>query len=198
MGEVKSALDIAREKLEKIGTATEDERLGWKYTPEGEKLAARYMKENKVNLAEEISGFPENARKYVMKGASDILLRNINLPRTENAGKEANRSMEGLRMVKQDKTALENVYSRLRRIFDHYTTQGAQQKQQAFEALKAQMQARLQEALQQQGGQLPPGAKIDVEKQPQFQEQWLKMQAQFDEQYVKLLDEYKQEIAALK
>ncbi len=33
MGEIKSAAEIAREKLEKIGEPTEAERLKWKYGP---------------------------------------------------------------------------------------------------------------------------------------------------------------------
>ncbi len=35
---------------------------------------------------------------------------------------------------------------------------------------------------------------IDVESQPQFREEWRKMQAQLDSQYAKLLDEAKQEL----
>ena len=42
MGEIKSAAEIAREKIEKLGEATDEERLTWKYGPEGDKLAARY------------------------------------------------------------------------------------------------------------------------------------------------------------
>ena len=41
------------------------------------------------------------------------------------------------------------------------------------------------------------GFKIDVEKQPQFQEEWRKLQTQLDLQYIKLLGEYKQELLNL-
>ena len=44
MGEIKSALEIAMEKIEKLGEPTEEERLKWKYVPQGEELAARYLK----------------------------------------------------------------------------------------------------------------------------------------------------------
>ncbi|MFC1930749.1 hypothetical protein ACFLXJ_00875 [Chloroflexota bacterium] len=47
--EIKSALEIALEKIEELGELTEEERLQWKYVPEGEKLAARYLKQN-LNL----------------------------------------------------------------------------------------------------------------------------------------------------
>jgi hypothetical protein len=35
-----------------------------------------------------------------------------------------------------------------------------------------------------------------VEKQPQFQEEWQRMQSQMEAQYTSLLDEYKKELAA--
>ena len=98
--------------------------------------------------------------------------------------------------LKSDKIAVENVYSQLRHIFNHYMEQGEQQKKQAYETLKAEFESRVQQAVQQQLG-LPAGIKIDVEKQPQFQEEWRKVQTQLDSQYYKLLDEYKQELLAI-
>ncbi len=43
MGDIKSAREIAMEKIDKLGEPTEQERMEWKYLPEGEKLAARYL-----------------------------------------------------------------------------------------------------------------------------------------------------------
>ena len=34
MGDIKSAREIALEKVEKLEKATDEERLGWKYLPE--------------------------------------------------------------------------------------------------------------------------------------------------------------------
>ncbi len=41
MGDIKSAREIAMEKVEKLGEATEEERLKWKHIPKGEELATR-------------------------------------------------------------------------------------------------------------------------------------------------------------
>ena len=49
MGEIKSAREIAMEKIEKLGEATDEELLKWKYVPEGGKLAAR-IRDNKLNF----------------------------------------------------------------------------------------------------------------------------------------------------
>ena len=193
--EIKSALEIAMEKVEKLGGATEEERLKWKYIPEGEKLAARYLKQD-LNLLAQLGQYEENARKYVTEGAGDILIRNINLPKNDLVRRNNKRTMDGLKTLKNDKVSMENVYSRMRRIFDHYIEQGEQQRKQAYESLKTEFEAKIQEAVKQQLGSFA-GIKIDIESQPQFQEEWRKLQAQLDLQYIKLLDEYKQELSAI-
>ena len=104
--------------------------------------------------------------------------------------------MDGLKNLKSDKVAVENVYSQIRRIFNHYVEQGEQQRKQAYESLRAEFEAKVQQAVQQQLGSLMR-IRIDVEKQPQFQEEWRKIQTQLDSQYLKLLDEYKQELRAI-
>lgn len=193
--EIKSALEIAREKIEKLGEVTEEERLKWKYAPEGEKLAAGYLKQD-VNLIAELSRFEEKGKKYVIEAAGDILIRNINLPRTDLTKKTNRRAMDGLKTLKNDKVAVENVYSRIRRVFDHYIEQGEQQRKQAYQSLKTEFEARLQQAVKQQLG-VAAGIKIDVESQLQFREEWRKLLTQLDLQYIKLLDEYKHELATI-
>jgi len=195
MSDIKSAAEIAMEKVEKLGKATDEERLKWKYVPEGEKLAARYLKTD-CNLVAELGQYEENIKKYIIEGASEILIRNIALPKDSSAERTNRRVMDGLKNLKNDKVSVENVYSKMRRIFNHYLEQGKQQKRQAYESLKAEFEARLQQALQQQLGPLV-GIKINVEIQPQFQEEWRKTQAQLDSQYLTLLSEYKEELLAI-
>ncbi len=193
MGDIKSALEIAMEKIEKLGKATDEERLRWKYVPEGERLAAKYIKQE-CNLAAELNQYEKNVTRYVIEGAVDILIRNINLPKDDSARRNNKRAMDGLKTLKNDKVDVENVYTKIRRIFSHYTEQGEQQRKQAYESLKTEFEAKIQQAVQQQLG-LPMGVKIDVDRQPQFQEEWRKIQSQLDLQYLKLLDEYKQELS---
>jgi hypothetical protein len=195
MGDIKSAREIAQEKIEKIGEATEEERLKWKYVPEGEKLAAKYLKQN-LNLTAELGKYEEKVAGYIKGGASEILLRNINLPQNDLARKNNKKAMEGLKSLKKDKVAAENIYSKIRNLFSHYTEQGEQQRRQAYEQLKAEFSAKVQQAMQQQMGSAA-GIKIDIESQPQFQEEWRKLLVQLDSQYISLLNEYKQELAAI-
>lgn len=195
MGEIKSAAEIAREKIDKLGEVTEEERLKWKYGPEGEKLAARYLKEG-CNLTMELGKYEEKAKKIVIDGVDDILLRNIGLPRNDAARRDNKKAMEGLKALKNDKVAVENVFSKIRHVLDHYTQQGEQQKKEAYEQLKAEFEAKIQQAIKQQTG-VNASMNIDVEKQPQFLEEWQRLQAQLESQYLTLLDEYKKELAAI-
>jgi flagellar biosynthesis component FlhA len=194
MGEIKSAAEIAREKLAQIGEPTEEERLKWKYGPEGEKLAAQYLADN-VNLTSKVNSFDEKARKYVTDSINSILIRNIVLPRNEAARRINKKTMEGLKSLKHDKVAVENVFSKIRHILDHYIEEGARQKKQAYEQLKKEFETKIQQAIRQQTGTTTARLNIDVEKQPQFLEQWQRIQSQMEAQYLKLLDEYKQELA---
>ena len=192
MGDIKSAREIAMEKVEKLGEVTEEERLRWKYVPEGEKLAARYLKQS-LNLATELGKYDKKVVSYIKEGAGEILIRNINLPQNDSIRKNNKKAMEGLKALKKDKIGVENVFSRIRNIFTHYTEQGEQQRKQAYEQLKAEFTAKVQQAMQQQLG-TTAGLKIDIERQPQFQEEWRKLLVQLDSQYINLLNEYKQEL----
>ncbi len=195
MDNIKSARELAMEKIEKLGEATDEERLKWKYVPEGEKLAARYLQQD-CNLVVELSQYEETARRYVIEGAGDILVRNISLPKDDLAKENNKRVMDGLKNLETDKIAVENVYSKMRRVFNHYTEQGEQQRKQAYESLKAEFEDKVQQAVQQQLGSSMK-IRIDVERQPQFQGEWRKIQTQLDSQYLKLLDEYKQELSGI-
>ena len=193
MGDMKSAFEIAMEKIEKLGEATEEERLKWKHVPEGEQLAVRYLKEN-CNLVVELSKYQENVGKYIMEGAAEVLIRNLSLPKNDVVKKNNKRVMDGLKILKSGKVNVENVYSKIRYLFNHYTEQGEQQRKQAYESLKTELEAKIQQEVQQQLGSLM-AVKIDVEKQPQFHQEWQKIQTQLDSQYLTHLNEYKRELS---
>ncbi|HEX76857.1 MAG TPA: hypothetical protein G4O03_00335 [Dehalococcoidia bacterium] len=194
--EIKSALERALERVEKLGEASLEEKKRWKLVPEGEALANRYLK-GQSHLAAELAKYQAEDRKFIVAGAQDILLRHISLPKNDVARQANRQAMDGLKMIKDDKAGVENVFSKMRRIFEHYEEQGEQQRRQAYQNLRQDFEARVRQALQQQMGGVPVGFSINVERQPQFQEEWQRLLIQLDSQYLKLLDEYKKEIQGL-
>ncbi len=196
MGDIKSAREIAMEKIAALGEPTEAERLEWKYLPEGEKLAARYLKGD-AQLSSELAKFDKTAISYVARGVCTVLVKNINLPKDEITQKINKTAMDGLKAVKADKSKLEAIFNQIRQIFTHFTTQGEQQRKQAYEVLKQDFQVKIEQALAQQAGSNAANMRFDVEKQPQFLEEWRKVKNQLDNQYIKVLNELKQQIMAL-
>jgi len=194
MGDIKSAFEIAMEKISKIEDATPEERVKWKFVPQGEQLGAKYLKED-INLLSELNKFKDNERKYVTQGVVEVLARSIDLPRNDSAKKMNRKAMDGIKLVKKDKSGVENIYSKFRYVFNHYTEQGEQQRRQAYEQVKVQFAAKLQQAMQQQyGNNVRVNPNVNLETQPQFQEEWRHVLAQLEQQYVNHLDEYRKEL----
>jgi hypothetical protein len=193
--EIKSAREIALAKTTKLGEATEEERLRWKYIPEGERLANKCLNKGH-DLTVEFSRYEERTKKYLIKGAEPILLANIGLPKSELAKSRNERAMAGLKSLKIDRLAVEAVYAKIKYIFDHYTDQGEQQREQTYESLKAEFKDKLDQAIEQQLGAVA-GLEVNVESLPQFQEEWRRTLAQLDSEYTNILEEYKQELKAI-
>ena len=191
MEELKSAFDIAMERAEKLGKASPEEIRKRDLVPQGEKLAARYLK-GQCDLTVELGKYDDEARGYVAENVKKVLLRNLDVPKNEVVKRTTRRAMEGIKSLKDDKGGVENVYSKLRRLFKHYEDEGAQQRSQAYEELKQDFYRNLQQLAQQQG--IPTGISIDVESHPQFQEQWRLTLTKLDAQYRTLMEEYKLEI----
>ncbi|MFQ5872645.1 MAG: hypothetical protein ACE5JL_02440 [Dehalococcoidia bacterium] len=194
MDEIPSALERALERVEKLGKASPEELQRTRYIEEGQKLAARYLKEE-LSLLVELNKYDEQTRAWVSEGAQEILIRNIDLPSSDTAQRQNRSAMEGIKLVKQDKARIENVFSKIRQIFDHYTGQGEAQRREAYENLKREVEAKLRQAIQQQGG--VPADMGPIETNPQFQIEWRRVQGQLDSQYLILLKEYKEELASM-
>jgi hypothetical protein len=195
MADIKSAREIAMERVGQIEAATAEERLTWKYRPEGEQLAARYLKDDD-NLIAGLGKYDDNVKPYVKAGAAEVLVRTITLPKNDFVKNLNRKAMEGLRSLKNDKAQVENIFSRMRQLFTHYGDQGEKQKRQAAQSLKMEFEARLRPELEKQMGSLG-GANIDVEKLPQFQQEYRKMVNQLDSQYLVLLKDYKDALLKL-
>jgi hypothetical protein len=198
MAEIKNARDIAEAKIAAVGAATEADKLRWKYTPEGEKLAAAYLKDGR-DLAGELTRLPVESVPYFKKGLESILLANINLPKDEAVIARNKRAMDAIPIIKKDKAGVAKIMNQVKQIFSHYNDQGKQQRDSAYKALQTRYTAKLKQALEKRMG-ADSGHDLDdisVESLPQFQEEWRQTALQMDGQYLKLLTEYKRELQAL-
>jgi len=194
MGDIKSAFEIAMEKISKIEDATPEERVKWKVFPVGEQLGAKFLKED-VNILSELNKYKDPERKFVTQGVVEVLARSIDLPRNDNIKKVNRKAMDGIKLVKKDKSGVENIYSKFRYVFNHYNEQGEQQRKQAYEQVKVQFAAKLQQAMQQQyGANVRVNPNVNLEQHPQFQEEWRHVLVQLEQQYINHLTEYRKEL----
>ncbi|HSW56880.1 MAG TPA: hypothetical protein VLH15_00595 [Dehalococcoidales bacterium] len=193
MSDIKSAREIAMEKINAMGEPTEQERMEWKYLPEGEKMAARYLKGD-IQLQPEIAKIEKKAAPYITRGIYNILIKNVNLPVNENIQKTNKLALDGIKIIKTEKTKTDAILKQIAQIFSHYSGVGEQQRQQAYQNLKEDFSLKVQQALQQQMGSKAANMRIDVEKQPQFLEEWRKIKTQLDGQYVQVLGDLKAQL----
>ena len=196
MGDIKSAYELAMERVARMGEATEEEKIRWKYKPEGEKLAVEYL-EKEINLASKLSGYDKKAKEIVVGILVEILVANINLVKDDASKRRNKKAMEGIKVIKKDKVVVENIFSKMRALFTHEMEQGDQQRQQIYQSMKEQFQQQMMQAAQQQYGAQAANMKIDVDNNPQFREQLNRVMARMEAGYIKQLDEYKKELKTI-
>jgi hypothetical protein len=191
MGEMKSAWEKAKEKVDKLGKLTEEEIKQLKCIPVGNKLAAKYLKDTDYNLDAELTKYKGTGlRKYIAQGAQEIFMHNIILPQNERDKQITKQAMAGLRIVKENKSQLATILDRIINLLNYYE----QARQQTYTQFKKGFETRLQESsqtLQKQPGNAVP---IEAQLQAQFQAEWLNVSSQLNAQYEKALEEHKQHI----
>ena len=194
MGEMKSAWQIAMEKADKLGKASPEEMHSIKFVPEGNKLASMFLLDDKMNLAAEISKLQTGeAEKYVKKGIEEILLRNISLPHSEEDMRRTKKSMDGLRIIKNDKKQVEAAFGLINNLINQY--------QLALQQTYSEFKKKAEAALQQAGRNMQPqrGNQMSLEQkiQLQIQEEWRQVHSELDAQYDKALEGHRQKIREL-
>ena len=191
MTEMKSAWEKAMEKVEKLGKPSDEELKQLEHVPIGNRLAARYLKEEDYNLDAELTKYKgTGSRKYIIQGAEEIFLRNITLPQNEGAKQTIKRAMSGIRLLKENKNQLEAIFDRINNLLSYYE----QARQQTYTQFKQSFEAKLQEASQALQRQPKNAASIEAELQQQLQEEWHRISSQLDAQYEKALEEHRQQI----
>jgi hypothetical protein len=192
MSEIKSAWEKAMEKADKLGKLSPDELQQMEYRPTGNKIAAQYLQDERFDLDTELTKYKgTGGRKHIIQGAQETFIRNITLPHDEHSINTINRSLEGIRLLKENKKQIQEIYDRLNNLLNYYQ----QARQQAFTQFKQEFESKVQEIgvkLQQRPGM--NAQTLEAELQRQFQEEWHRISSQLDAQYEKTLEEQKQQI----
>lgn len=190
-GFMKSALDRALERADKIEISQEklDEM---KYRSEGERLAAEFLKNPTYPLTDELGNLGPEAGRHVRKAVEAVLLQNLALPRKESDSARNELIFRGLSSIKTNKTGLRQVKDQLANLSSYYS----QAIKQNYDQLKAEVERMMSQAIQQKTG-MPSRTKVNVERTPEFQDNWRQISGRLDAEYGKALAQLKQQIGAL-
>ncbi len=189
MGEIKSALEIALERAERIGKASKEELEQSRWKEEARKAAVKFMNggEGEVDLKEALSGFPPQAIPTAIETVSQVLARNIFLPREKEQWATIDRALKGLQQLKG--SAVLQIIDNIRYLLQTYQ----QTREQYKEQLKMRFQGQIdgvKQALAQQYG-MGVASRLDAEALPEFQQEWSKISGEIDSQFQQQLDQLK-------
>lgn len=188
---IKTALERALERVEKL-EINDDKVKELEFTPEGARLVAQYLKDEKMDLLAALTKYDTKVRKFVLKGIETTLLSNIHLPQNERAKGENRKALEGISQLKKSKAKIASLSGTMEQLFAQYE----QTRRQYYSKLRGEFETALKQAMQQQSGMAVKGS-VNVETHPDFQQNWMQVCSRIDTQYQHALDEIKQELARL-
>ncbi|MEE9201604.1 MAG: hypothetical protein V3U31_00225 [Dehalococcoidia bacterium] len=171
--DIKTAFERAWEKAQRI-EAPDGKMKELQYGPDGARLVARFLKEDGVDLAQELAAYPPEVRQYVEKGVQSTLVSNITLPRMARLRRDSDRAMEGLMALKRDKSRFASFRDKVEALFAYYE----RARQETYNNLRQETEAALRQQMRQQG--VNSEMRIDVENHPEFRQRWQELSASLD------------------
>lgn len=186
MAEIKSALELALEKAERYGKASQEEMAAAHYQEQGRQLAVRFLREE-GDLESGLKSLSSQAQEVARLAIKEVFLRNIGLPREEIADPRQARALEGLGLVAGSPKAMARLNAELDQLLNNYL----QIRSNALQQLKVRFAAGIGQMQRQLEAQMRQKVRLEVEHLPQFQEEWRRFQGQLLEQFEPMLEEIK-------
>ncbi len=189
--EIKSTLEIALEKAEKIGKASREELELERIKEQAQKLAAKFMENQQLNLKEELISLtadkPDIFKKSAFKAVMEVFLRNIVLPRGEHQLQNAEIALQGIKSLFQNLPEVDKLCAEVEKLLKEYY----QHLLAIYEELKRRFAAGVEDLQKAISEQMGTEVKISVEEHPQFKEEWQKIKDRLDQEYGRPLEYFK-------
>ena len=191
MAGIKSTMDLVMERAARMGVATPDEMLHEENLKKGMQFTAEFLNGQIDSLAALLNEQDSGQRASIRKGMLSSLLRNLFLPREEEAIKRIERAVQGIVELNQDNGDINALCRELQTIASQY----GQHRKQLYEQLKEQMRMQIEQMLMRKGLK-SDGMKIDPTMEPQFKEQWSRLEMDLDGQYGQAMEQFKAQLKA--
>lgn len=189
--EIKSTLEIALEKAEKIGKASKEELELLRIKEEAQRLSAKFLRNELPNFEEKLTELLKDKtsqqKKAIYQGIVDVFLKNIVLPKYEYQLDDAKKALEGLKKIFTKVPEISKLCQQLEALLKEYHMHKEAIYNELLRRFNAGVSA-LEKAL---SDQLGAEVKVNVEEHPQFKEEWNKIKEKLDEEYGKQLEYFK-------
>ena len=189
MAGIKSTMDLVMERAARMGMATPDEMQHEESLKKGMQSTAEFLNGTKASLAGILGEYDKAQQEAVRKGMLSSLLRNLFLPRDEDGTQRIGRAVQGIVELNQGSDDIAALCKELQTIASQY----GQHRTQLYDQLKEQMRIQIEQMLARKGMKAD-GLKIDPTMEPQFKEQWARLEKDLDDQYGQALEQFKAQL----
>lgn len=189
MAGIKSTMDLVMERAARMGMATPDEMQHEESLKKGMQGTAEYLNGTKASLVEILGEYDPAQQPAIRKGMLSSLMRNLFLPRDEDGTKRIGLAVQGIIELNQGTNDIAALCKELQTI----TSQYGQHRTQLYDQLKEQMRMQIEQLLARKGMKTD-GMKIDPTMEPQFKEQWARLEMDLEGQYGKALEQFKAQL----
>ncbi|PIE58138.1 MAG: hypothetical protein CSA33_04290 [Desulfobulbus propionicus] len=192
MAEIRSTMDLVMERAARMGKASSEELSTASSSKQGMLAAAEFLNGRTDSgappapLSETLEQYPQADQTVIRKGMLETLLRNIFIPRDAAAQERIARALDGILSLGGGAGEIKAICDKLQSLTSQYTTQREQYREQ----LKQQIQMQIEQVLAQKGLS-SKGLNIDPTMEPQFQEEWSRIEGELNSQYERTLQQYR-------
>lgn len=189
MAVIKSTMDLVMERAARMGMATPDEMQHEENLKKGMQLTAEYLNGEQASLAAILGGQDQGQQAALRKGMLASLMRNLFLPRDEDGIKRIGLAVQGIIELNPGAGDIATLCQELQTIASQY----GQHRTQLYDQLKEQMRVQIEQLLARKGMKADT-TKIDPTMEPQFKEQWSRLEMDLEGQYGQALEQYKAQL----
>ncbi|MCL2340732.1 MAG: hypothetical protein FWC49_03395 [Proteobacteria bacterium] len=189
MAGIKSTMDLVMERAARMGMATPDEMRSEENLKKGMQAAAEFLNGAAPSLLALLDGQEPAQQPAIRKGMLTSLLRNLFLPRDEVGIKRLERAVQGIVELNRNSADIAALCQELHTIASQY----GQHRTQLYEQLKEQMRMQIEQLLMRKGMKAD-SMKIDPTMEPQFKDQWARLEMDLDRQYGQALEQFKAQL----
>jgi hypothetical protein len=182
-------MDLVMERAARMGMATSDEMEQDAAHKKGMQLAAEFLNQQAAPLTETLDQQPAPQQDSIRKGMFEVLLRNVFLARDEEATKRIDTALNGIIELGGGASDLATMCGELQSITGQY----GKHREQYYEQLKGQVQIQIEQMLAQKG-MSSEGMQIDPTLEPQFKEEWARIEGDLNGQYEQALQQYREQL----